>query len=140
MSAAPAPPGVAELQALLDGHQFSAIFGFQVLGVGGGAATLRVPFHERWVRPGGIVSGPVLMAAADCAMWMAVIGNLGGGTLALTTQLDTAFIGAARREDVTCTARILRAGSRLIYGSADCYGADGRQLTHHLVTYARERS
>lgn len=122
---------------MLDAHEFTSAFGFQVVSVGGGEATIRVPFLKRWERPGGILSGQVYMNAADCAMWVAIIGNHGSGPMSVTTELNTSFIGAAREEDVTCTARILKHGRRLVYGVADCYGADGRQLTHHMLTYAR---
>jgi uncharacterized protein (TIGR00369 family) len=132
-----APPSVAELQAMLDSHEFTSAFGFKVVSVGGGEATVRVPFMKRWERPGGILSGQVYMNAADCAMWVAIMGNHGSGRMSVTTELNTSFIAAAREEDITCTARILRNGRRLIYGLADCHGADGRLLSHHMLTYAR---
>jgi uncharacterized protein (TIGR00369 family) len=130
-------PSIADLQAMLDSQEFTSAYGFQVVAVGGGEATVRVPYLKRWDRPGGILSGQVYMNAADCAMWVAIIGNHGFGPMAVTTELNTSFIGSAREEDVTCTARILKHGRRLIYGVADCYGADGRHLAHHMVTYAR---
>jgi len=119
-------PTVEELQQMLDAHEFTAAFGFQVVSVGAGEATVRVPFMKRWERPGGILSGLVYMSAADCAMWLAILGNQGRGPITVTTELD-----------ITCTARILRNGRRLIYGLADCHGADGRLLSHHMVTYVR---
>ena len=130
-------PSVDELQRMLDAHEFTSAFGFQVVSVGGGEATIRVPFMKRWERPGGILSGQVYMNAADCAMWVAILGNHGRGPITVTTELNTSFIAAAKEEDITCTARILRNGKRLIYGQADCHGADGRLLTHHMLTYAR---
>jgi uncharacterized protein (TIGR00369 family) len=125
---------------MLDAHEFTSAFGIKVEAVGGGEATVRMPFMKGWVRPGGILSGQVYMVAADCAMWLAILGNHGRGPLTVTTELNTSFIAAAREEDITCTARILRNGRRLIYGLADCHGADGRLLSHHMVTYARADS
>ena len=130
-------PSLEELQGMLDANEFTAAYGFQVVSVGGGQATVRVPFMRRWERPGGILSGQVYMNAADCAMWLAILGNHGRGPNTVTTELNTSFIAAAREEDITCTAKILRNGRRLIYGLADCHGADGRLLSHHMVTYAR---
>jgi uncharacterized protein (TIGR00369 family) len=132
-----APPSVEELQRMLDANEFTSAYGFQVISIGAGEATVRVPFMKRWERPGGILSGQVYMNAADCAMWVAILGNHGRGPITVTTELNTSFIRAAREEDITCTARILRNGRRLIYGLADCNGADGRLLSHHMVTYAR---
>ena len=137
---------VERLQRMLDEHEFTSAYGFRVVSVGGGEATIVAPFLKRWERPGGIVSGQVYMNAADCAMWLAILAQDlaedGGGPerrtgLAVSTELNTAFIAPAREEDITCTARILRNGRRLVYGVADCHGADGRILSHHMVTYAR---
>jgi len=132
-----APPTALELQAMLEQHEFTNLYGYRVVSVGEDRATIRVPFMKRWERPGGIVSGPVYMSAADCAMWVAILGNRGHDGLSVTTELNTAFIAAAREEDITCTAQILKYGRRLVYGTADCHGADGRILSHHMLTYAR---
>jgi uncharacterized protein (TIGR00369 family) len=130
-------PSLEELQRMLDSHEFTAAYGFQVVSAGDGQATVQVPFMRRWERPGGILSGQVYMNAADCAMWLAILGSHGRGPITVTTELNTSFIAAAREEDITCTAKILRNGRRLIYGLADCHGADGRLLSHHMLTYAR---
>ncbi|HLD65170.1 MAG TPA: PaaI family thioesterase, partial [Pseudomonas sp.] len=37
----------------------------------------RVPFQAKLVRPGGTLSGPVIMALADAAMYAVVLGRLG---------------------------------------------------------------
>ena len=37
----------------------------QVESVAPGAVTIRVPYQEEFIRPGGTISGPVLMAVAD---------------------------------------------------------------------------
>ena len=77
------------------------------------------------------------MAAADCAMWIAIKRHIGMDHDAVTSELNTAFLNAARRETVYCTARILKLGKRIIYGVAECHGKAGRIFTHHTVTYAR---
>ena len=41
------------------------------------------------------------------------------------------------REHVYCTARILKAGRRRIYGTAECHNRAGRLFTHHTVTYVQ---
>ena len=33
---------------------------------------LELPHKPALERPGGIINGPALMAAADCAMWLAI--------------------------------------------------------------------
>jgi uncharacterized protein (TIGR00369 family) len=129
--------GVAELQRVLEGAAFAAPYGFRVESAGDGECTLVAPFRETHERPGGIVSGPVFMTAADVAMWLAILSRLGPADRSVTSGMTTAFLSAARREDFRCTARIVRVGRRSIYGVAECVAGDSRLLSHHTVTYTR---
>ena len=111
-----------ELQALLDRSRFLRPYGFRVVSVKAGHCTLQLPHRAALERPGGIINGPALMAAADCAMWLAIKAKLGIEGDALTSELNTAFLAPARSEHVYCTARILKFGRRRIYGVAECHG------------------
>ena len=129
---------LAQLQSVLtDDSSFARSFGFQVEAAGAGECTLFIPFNPQFERPGGIVNGPSLMAAADCAMWLAIKGRFGIDYDALTSELNTAFLAPAKGGHVYCTARILKAGRRRIYGTAQCHNRAGRLFTHHTVTYVR---
>jgi uncharacterized protein (TIGR00369 family) len=125
------------LQALLDRARFIRHYGFRVVRAAGGACTIELPHRASLERPGGIVNGPALMAAADCAMWLAIKAKLGLEHDALTSELNTAFLAPAKGEHVYCTARILKLGRRRIYGTAQCHGRSGRLFSHHTVTYVR---
>ena len=127
-----------ELQALLDESAFLRPWGFRVVEVTGDECTLELPHRAELERPGGIINGPALMAAADCAMWLAIKARLGMQGDALTSELNTAFLAPAKGEHVYCTAKILKFGRRSIYGTAQCHGKDGGLFTHHTVTYVRQ--
>jgi len=126
-----------QLQALLDRSRFVRGYGFRVVSVGPEASTIELPFRRALERPGGIVNGPALMAAADCAMWVAIKAVLGMERDALTSELNTAFLSPAVNEPVRCTARILKLGKRSIYGVAECHSRAGKLFSHHTVTYVR---
>jgi uncharacterized protein (TIGR00369 family) len=98
---------------------------------------LELPHKPDLERPGGIINGPALMAAADCAMWFAIKARIGLENDALTSELNTAFLAPAKGEHVYCTARILKMGRRRIYGVAECHGEKGNLFTHHTLTYVR---
>ena len=125
------------LQQLLDRSRFVRQYGFRVLRAGAQGCVLELPHRAALERPGGIINGPALMAAADCAMWLAIKAKLGLEADALTSELNTAFLAPARAEHVYCTARILSLGRRRIYGTARCHAKGGRLFTHHTVTYVR---
>jgi len=130
----------AELRGLLENVPFVRAYGFRLQAIDHGRCTLEVPFQPDFERPGGIVSGQVFMAAADVAMWLAIMTRLGATDGSVTSGMTTAFLGAARREPFRCTARILKLGRRLVYGTADSIAADNRLLAHHSLTYARALS
>ena len=127
----------AELRQLLDGAGFTPTYGFHLVSASDGACTIEVPYRASFERPGGVVSGPVFMAAADAATWLAILARLGVANPAVTVEMSTAFLAAARQETFHCRARVLKWGRRLVYGVAECAAADGRLLTHHTVTYMR---
>lgn len=127
----------ADLRRVLAEAAFARAYGFRLEAAGDGECTVEVPFRESLERPGGIVSGATFMAAADVAMWLAILTRLGAEDRSVTAEMKTAFLAAARQESFRCTARVLKWGRRLIYGVAECVGGGGKLLTHHTVTYIR---
>jgi uncharacterized protein (TIGR00369 family) len=131
------PVSRKQLQALLDKSKFIRHYGFRVVRSNTESCVIELPHRPLLERPGGIINGPALMAAADCAMWLAIKTQLGMEKDALTSELNTSFLAPAKGEHVYCTARILRMGRRRIYGTAACHGKTGRLFSHHTVTYMR---
>ena len=127
----------AELREVLSRVPFTRAYGFRLSSIAEGACALDVPFQPAFERPGGIVSGQVFMAAADVAMWLAIMTRLGKADMSVTAQMSTAFLGAVKEAPFRCEARVLKLGRRLVYGVAECVGDDGRLLAHSSVTYAR---
>ncbi len=126
-----------ELEHILAESAFARIYKFKLHSFAKGECTLLVPFDESLERPGGIVAGSILMTAADVAMWLAIMTCLGSDVMSVTVGMTTTFLTSARREDLRCSARILKLGKSLIYGVAECSNDAGERLTHHTITYAR---
>ena len=123
-----------DLQVLLDKSKFSRHYGFRVVRSSEDACTIELPHKPLNERPGGVINGPALMAAADCAMWLAIKNRIGIDKDALTSELNTAFLNGAKG-DVYCTARILKFGRRSIYGTAECHSKSGQIFSHHTLTF-----
>ncbi len=83
---------------------------------GDGAARVRLQFHDRMLRPGATVAGPMLMSLADTAMWAAVLGAVGPVAMTVTTHLGIDFLRFVGANDVVGEARILKLGRRLAVG------------------------
>lgn len=131
------PPTLSDLNQVLADTPFLRPYAFRVESTAPGECTLRVPFDPSFERPGGIVSGMTLMGAADVALWLAIMTLRGVTERWVTSDMKTAFLRSAREEDVVCHARILKAGRRTMYGTAECANRDGTLVAHHVITYAR---
>jgi uncharacterized protein (TIGR00369 family) len=129
-----------ELEHLLSEVAFTHQYGFALHAISDGVCSLDIPFQTVFERPGGVVSGQVFMAAADVAMWLAIMTRLGLRDRSVTAEMKTNFLHAARQEPFRCTATILKLGKRLIYGMAECANSRGTLLTHHTITYMRPES
>jgi acyl-coenzyme A thioesterase PaaI-like protein len=106
--------------------------------VGGGGATV---FHEVGVdelRPGGTVSGPVLMAVADVALYVAILGEIGIVPLAVTTSLTINFLcKPAAGNGIVGVCRLMKVGKSLAVGEVSLYseGMDA-PVAHVVGTYS----
>lgn len=117
---------------------FLQVYDFRVEEIGFGAATVRLPFDRKHVRPGATVSGPAMMAVGDYAVWVAVVGAYGVmAKMAVTTSLNVNFLRAAGLNDLVCEARVLKHGKRLAVGEATVKASsvDG-PVAHVTATYS----
>jgi len=98
---------------------------------------LTLPFRDEYLRPGGTVSGPTLMALADTAAYLLILSRLGPIALAVTTSLNINFLRRPPPADLLATARLLKLGARLAV--CDVHVRTGDQpevVAQATVTYA----
>src|SRR5436305_12952318 len=132
---------VAELEEFLR-REFPQAFGvgtsLKIERADGESCLLRQRFSERMLRPGGTVSGPTLMALADCAMYVVLLSAIGPVGLAVTTNLTINFLRkGAPGHDVLAAARILKLGKRLAVGEVSLMsGTSPDPIAHVTATYS----
>jgi uncharacterized protein (TIGR00369 family) len=112
----------------------AGMLAMQVESVLPGAVIIRVPYQDGFVRPGGTISGPVLMAVADFAMYGVVLSLIGRVELAVTTNLSINFLRRPPPADVLAKARILKLGKRLAVGEVLLHGGDEEDLVAHVTS------
>jgi uncharacterized protein (TIGR00369 family) len=113
------------------------ILAMQVESVLAGSVVIRVPYRDEFIRPGGTISGPVLMAVADFALYGVVLSLIGRVDLAVTTNLSINFLRRPPPGDVVAKARILKMGKRLAVGEVLLHGGDEEDLVAHVTgTYS----
>ncbi|MCB1608825.1 MAG: PaaI family thioesterase [Xanthomonadales bacterium] len=111
---------------------------FVIESVGGRAASLRKRIGTAHLRPGGTVSGPVLMALADAALYVAILGEIGLVAMAVTTNLNINFLRKPSADmDLLADCRLIKVGKRLAIGEVTIY-SDGSDepVAHAVGTYA----
>jgi uncharacterized protein (TIGR00369 family) len=112
--------------------------GFVVEAVGNASATLSYPVRADDLRPGGTVSGPVLMAVADVALYVAILGEIGIVPLAVTTSLTINFLRKPSPDKrIVGVCKLLKVGKALAVGEVSLYseGTDA-PVAHAVGTYS----
>jgi uncharacterized protein (TIGR00369 family) len=82
--------------------------------IGEGAARLRLPFRASTLRPGGVISGPTMMALADACMFAVALSRLGPLKLTVTTNFSIHFLNRAHPADLLAEGHVLKCGKRLV--------------------------
>jgi len=71
---------------------FAQIMGLQLEVINESHVIMRAGYSEQFIRPGGTISGPLLMALADASLYALVLSKVGLVELAVTTNLSINFL------------------------------------------------
>jgi uncharacterized protein (TIGR00369 family) len=133
----------AELEAFLH-TEFPQVFngssGLSIEEIWRGGARIRQAHREAFIRPGGTVSGPTMMALADFAMYIAVLTAIGPVPLAVTTHLSINFLRKPAAADLVAEAELMKLGKRLAVGEVAIRSAgEAEMVAHATSTYSIPR-
>jgi uncharacterized protein (TIGR00369 family) len=126
-----------ELERLLC-NEFPQVFkagsGLSIEEIWHGGAQVRQEYREDFIRPGGTISGPTMMALADFAMYVAVLAAIGPVPLAVTTNLSINFLRRPGVADLLAEAKLMKLGKRLAVGEVAIRSAGGVELVAHATS------
>jgi acyl-coenzyme A thioesterase PaaI-like protein len=90
------------------------------------------------LRPGGTVSGPVLMAVADVAIYVAVLGTIGIVPLTVTTSMSVNFLRKPSPDRrIVGICKLIKVGRTLAVGEVALYSqGDEAMVAHAVGTYS----
>jgi len=110
----------------------------QILEVGNRSALVSHPVGQEELRPGGTVSGPTMMALADVALYVAILGEIGIVPLTVTTSLNINFLRRPKpSHEIRARSRLLKLGKSLVVGEVFIYsGSDPDPIAHATATYS----
>lgn len=106
--------------------------------VGNGGATVSHQIGHGELRPGGTVSGPVLMSIADVALYVAILGEIGIVPMAVTTSLTANFLRKpAADRSIVGVCKLIKVGKSLVVGEVYLYSEGSSDAVAHVVgTYS----
>lgn len=120
---------------------FHAASGLTIEAVRHAGARVRQAYNPQFVRPGGTISGPTMMALGDFTMYVAVLATIGPVPLAVTTNFNINFLRKPQQRDLVADCRLLKVGKRLAVGEVTIL-SDGVEepVAHVTSTYSIPRS
>ena len=136
---APAPQITAEgfNRAITAYPWFGQWIGIKATEITARSASVRLDVRPEFLRHGGTVSGPIVMAMADVAMYAAIMGAAANGERAVTSDMTMHFMRRPLGAALTAEARILRSGKRSIVCAVDVYvEGQGESVCHVVGSYA----
>jgi uncharacterized protein (TIGR00369 family) len=102
------------------------------------SANIRKKINKNHLRPGGTVSGPVMMELADAVLYVAILNEIGLVALAVTTNLNINFLRKpAADRDIIAKCTLIKLGKTLAIGEVSIYSDGMREPVAHAVgTYS----
>lgn len=131
---------VAELDRFL-AHEFPQFYhrdsGVAIEGAWHHGCRIRQAYRESFIRPGGTISGPTMMALADFALYVAVLASIGPVPLAVTTNFNVNFLRRPAQRDLIAEAKLMKLGKRLAVGEVTvCSEGHEEPVAHVTATYS----
>jgi uncharacterized protein (TIGR00369 family) len=116
---------------------FNPASGLSIEKVWHGGGRVRQAYLAKFIRPGGTISGPTMMALADFAMYVGVLATVGPVPLAVTTNLNINFLRKPKARALIAECRLLKLGKRLAVGDVTIR-SDGMEepVAHATSTYS----
>lgn len=90
------------------------------------------------LRPGGTVSGPTMMTAADYALYVAILGEIGIVGLTVTTNLNVNFLRKpSAGQNIKGVCKLIKVGKALVVGEVYLYSVGSEEPIAHVTgTYS----
>ncbi len=125
-------------QLMDDALPFAALLGLKLDAIEATHVDMRARFAEDHLRPGGTVSGPVMMGLADAAIYALILSHIGPVELAVTTNLNINFLRKPLPADLLARATMLKLGKRLAVAEVSIHSEtfDSDAVAHAVATYS----
>ena len=131
------PAQLKRIHKALAAVPYAELLGIELEHVAPGLATLGMPVRRELTQNHGVVHGGAVASLIDSAMAFAIIPLLAPKEGVTTVDLTISYLRPVTRGRMRSTARVVRAGRRLIVVSAEVFDNDGTLTATALSTYIK---
>jgi len=121
----------------LDHVPFAKLLGIEVDSVEPGHAVLSMKLRHEHMRNNGIAHGGVIATLIDSAMAIAIMALLEENEHTVTVDLTIHYMRPVPEGSAKASARVVRAGRRVVTVSAELFDAEGKLAATAISTYLR---
>ncbi|HEV8430227.1 MAG TPA: PaaI family thioesterase [Pyrinomonadaceae bacterium] len=121
----------------LDYVPFAKLLGIEVDSVEPGRAVLSMKLRDDLMRNHGIAHGGAIATLIDSAMAIAIMAQLAENERTVTVDLTIHYLRPISEGTAKASARIVRAGRRVITVSAELFDSEGKLAATAISTYLR---
>jgi uncharacterized protein (TIGR00369 family) len=121
----------------LDHVPFARLLGIEVDSVEPGHAVLSMTLKPEHMRNNAIAHGGVIATLIDSAMAIAIMAQLEENERTVTVDLTIHYLRPVTEGLAKASARVVRAGRRVITVSAELFDAEGKLAATAISTYLR---
>ena len=121
----------------LDDVPFAKLLGIELESQEPGVAVLTMKLREDLMRNGGIAHGGAVAALIDSAMAFAIMPLLAENEHSMTVDLTIHYLRPVSEGSARATARVVRAGKRVITVSAELFDSNEKLAATAISTYLR---
>jgi uncharacterized protein (TIGR00369 family) len=121
----------------LDEVPFAKLLGIEVDSLEPGHAVLSMPMREDLKRNGGIAHGGAVATLIDSAMAFAIVPILAENERSITVDLTIHYLRPVSEGTARASARVVRAGKRVITVSAELFDSQEKLAATAISTYLR---
>jgi uncharacterized protein (TIGR00369 family) len=128
---------IERIHEAIEAVPFAKLLGIELEEVAPGTATLGFDIKDELKQNHGVVHGGAIASLIDTATAFAIISLLPPNEQATTADLTISYLRPLKNGRAHSTARVVRAGRRLIVVSAELVDDAGKLIATALTTYIK---
>jgi acyl-CoA thioesterase len=113
------------------------LIGMELVDLKSGEAILSLQMRDELRQPHGLLHGGATASIIDTAMAFAVVTKLAENEKASTVDLTVHYLRPVTTGAIVCTAKVLKAGKRLLTVSAEVVNNEKKLIATALSTYTK---